>query len=378
MQEGTKLQGIDPLLHAFVCALTDRETEDQLAALIREHADPIINRIIRKKLNVPLSASRGDVENQEALELAGDLRAVIISDLQRVRAHPEQKTIIDFCHYVALKCYSACADYFRARHPNRSRLKAMLRHHLKKSDQFAIWEAEDRRWFCGFSTWQSENEQNENKQTCSLEHLRNAVDGGGAVPKNLLPSGDFARHSPASLLAFVFDKAMRPIELDHLVAIVAGIWDVRDLPVESYDEGQSKETIEAATAPVDKLVEERCYLERLWKEVCGLPALQRSALLLNLRDPEGGSVIAFIPHLGIASKQEVAELAGIPYDEFTDLWNNLPLDDASVAKRFGLSRQQVINLRKTARERLARRMAALGRKPLAERAGGNKSGEFTD
>src|SRR5262249_20880432 len=230
MQEGANLQGNDALLHPFLSARTNRQIEDQLAALVREHAEPIITRIIRKKLNVSLKASRGDEENQEALEVAGDLLAVIISDLQEIRAHPEQRTILDFRHYVAVKSYSACADYFRARHPNRSRLKAMLRHHLKRNDQFAIWEGEDRRWLCGLSAW-----QNENKQPCSFEHLRKAVDGDEAVPKDLVPSGDFARHSPADLLAFVFDKAAQPVELDHLVAIVAGVWRVRDLPVESYD-----------------------------------------------------------------------------------------------------------------------------------------------
>jgi hypothetical protein len=34
----------------------------------------------------------------------------------------------------------------------------------------------------------------------------------------------------------------------------------------------------------------------------------------------------------------------------------LPLDDATIAGLLGLTRQQVINLRKSARERLARRL----------------------
>jgi len=373
MQESGTVQGNDPLLHPFLCAQTSRETEDQLATLLNEHADPIITRIIRRKLGVPLKASRGDEESQEALELAGDLRALIISDLQEIRANSTQKVIIDFRHYVAVKSYSACADYFRARHPNRSRLKAMLRHHLKKSAQFAIWEGGDRRWLCGLSAW-----QNENRQACSLEHLRKVVDGDGAVPKGIVPPGDFARHSPASVLTFVFEKASQPVELDHLVTTVAGIWGVRDLPVESYDDGHLKETLQAATAPVDKWVEQRSYIERLWKEVRSLPALQRSALLLNLRDSDGGSVVPFIPHLGIASKQEIAELAGIPDQEFAELWNKLPLDDATIAERFGLTRQQVINLRKTARERLARRMAAQEKNAGAARNTGNKLGGLTD
>lgn len=36
-------------------------------------------------------------------------------------------------------------------------------------------------------------------------------------------------------------------------------------------------------------------------------------------------------------------------DEFAELWHDLPLDDNTIAGRLGLARQQVINLRKSAR-----------------------------
>jgi hypothetical protein len=43
-------------------------------------------------------------------------------------------------------------------------------------------------------------------------------------------------------------------------------------------------------------------------------------------------------------------------EEFAEIWNHLPLDDNRIAEILNLTRQQVINLRKSARERLARRM----------------------
>jgi hypothetical protein len=42
--------------------------------------------------------------------------------------------------------------------------------------------------------------------------------------------------------------------------------------------------------------------------------------------------------------------------QFAELWPQLPLDDATIAGLLNLTRQQVINLRKSARERLARRL----------------------
>jgi hypothetical protein len=43
-------------------------------------------------------------------------------------------------------------------------------------------------------------------------------------------------------------------------------------------------------------------------------------------------------------------------DRFAELWNDLPLDDARIAELLKLTRQQVINARKSGRERLARRL----------------------
>ncbi|HKR60997.1 MAG TPA: hypothetical protein VJS64_14855, partial [Pyrinomonadaceae bacterium] len=106
-------------------------------------------------------------------------------------------------------------------------------------------------------------------------------------------------------------------------------------------------------------LEKRLYLKSLWMEVGQLPALQRAALLLNLRDVQGGSVICFIPYLGIASRTEIAEMVGLPDEHFYQLWAELPLDDSTIAQLLKLKRQQVINLRKTARERLTRRMKRL-------------------
>ncbi len=51
------------------------------------------------------------------------------------------------------------------------------------------------------------------------------------------------------------------------------------------------------------------------------------------------------------------------------LWNDLPLDDITLAGHLGLTRQQVINLRSDARRRLARR-AGMASKRLHEVRGG--------
>jgi hypothetical protein len=87
-----------------------------------------------------------------------------------------------------------------------------------------------------------------------------------------------------------------------------------------------------------------------------LPLNQRAALLLNLKDAEGRGCIALFTVTNIATLRELAEALEMKAEILAELWNKLPLEDAKIAELLKLTRQQVINARKSARERLARRL----------------------
>jgi len=106
-------------------------------------------------------------------------------------------------------------------------------------------------------------------------------------------------------------------------------------------------------------LEQRSQLELLWREIGLLPRRQRVALLLNLRDAQAGDALILFTLAGIANMRCIAEAIEMPAQELAELWNELPLEDLAIAGLLGITRQQVINLRKSARERLARRVAAL-------------------
>ena len=366
MERQAAMPSAEDLIQSFLHTEDASESEDLLSRLIQEHAEPIIAGIIKHKLRVSLNHSEGSSQNQDALEITGDVRAVILAEMQSLKGGAQGQSIISSFHnYVAVKTYSACADYFRAKNPQRRRLKDLLRYHLKQNRIFALWEAEDGRWLCGLQTWRSaepDTSRSERLQQLLTEPLSiiNASESASAVGVSHLP--------PAELLTIIFASVGHPFEFKQLVTIVADVWGIKDQPDESIElDGRSDEGLIDSAARVDVVVEQRLYLQRLWTEVTQLPLLQRSALLLNLRDVQGGSVIAFIPHLCIATKAEIAEMLSMSAEQFSGLWNELPLDDANSAQLLGVTRQQVINLRKTARERLARRMKAIEKK-----TGGNK------
>ena len=104
----------------------------------------------------------------------------------------------------------------------------------------------------------------------------------------------------------------------------------------------------------DTILEHRDALEVLWREIRRLPRPQRAALLLNLRDADGGNAVALLVLLGVATFEAVAAAIGIAPEALASVWSTMPLDDLEIGRQLGLSRQQVINLRKAARRRLER------------------------
>src|SRR5262249_43443346 len=95
-------------------------------------------------------------------------------------------------------------------------------------------------------------------------------------------------------------------------------------------------------------------------EIGELPLNQRTAILLNLRDDDGAAALPLLPLVGISTMRAIAAVLEMPAVELAGLWPSLPLDDATIATRLGLTRQQIINLRKSGRQRLGRRMAKHG------------------
>jgi len=66
------------------------------------------------------------------------------------------------------------------------------------------------------------------------------------------------------------------------------------------------------------------------------------------------------PETGIASIRQIAATLEMEDEELAELWGKIPLDDLEIAQRLSVTRQQVINLRQSARKRLGRRMTGWG------------------
>jgi hypothetical protein len=181
-----------------------------------------------------------------------------------------------------------------------------------------------------------------------------------------VPPSSADRADPAPLVADVLDRVGGPVELDGLVSLIASIWRVDRAPKSSPGPFERL----AGTDPSPEVaIDRKRFAERLWAQVRELPLRQRLALLLNLRDAEGSGMLWVFPVMGIASIRAIAAALEMPAAELSVLWGRLPIDDNAIAERLDCTRQQVVNLRMSARKRLSHRLGT----PDSPRNSGTKA-----
>jgi hypothetical protein len=345
-------QRSDALLSSFLHATSEAESEGLLTQLLDEQARPVIKGIIRNKLHCFGSVDHG-LRWQDGEDVYGEVVTRLLERLRACKASAETDEIHDFLNYVAVTTYNACHEYLRSKYPQRWRLKNRVRYLLTHQVEFGMWQSSEGNWLCGFSRW-SKRGMDHAAGDDLLHQLR---DPSHSLPLEGSKHDDIRTASLLDLLGAIFKKVNAPVELEALVNTVADLQGIKDLFLATEEADTSAVPSSDPRTEFAAEIEHRSYLQRLWVEIMQLPVSQRVALLLNLKDMHEG-VIVLLPLTGVATIRQIAGAVSIPTQEFAKLWNELPLDDAAVALRLGVTRQQVINLRKSARARLSRRMRA--------------------
>ena len=326
---------IDPLLEPLLAETAAAPADDVLLQLINSHAEPVIKGVIRYKLR--LSASNAS-QQAEADDIGQEALVQLLAQLRQFRRTPDEHPISDFRGMAAVIAHRTCYRWMRRQFPERHALKNRLHYLLTRQRGLALWPDANGKSIAGFAAWREQNRP----------MLRQAPGDVQLASRNDLPD----------VVARILNRAGAPMEFDELVSTVATLLGIRDQPLESLPEEEDA----ASVLPTDQPdpawhIEKRIFLQRLWEELRQLPVNQRAALLLNLKDPSSGAgCITLFPITGIASVRQLAAALEISAEEFAGIWNELPLEDARIAELLGITRQQVINARKSGRERLGRRL----------------------
>jgi RNA polymerase sigma factor (sigma-70 family) len=257
-------------------------------------------------------AAQPEFVRQSIDDLAGEAMLVLVRKLREVREGAWPEAIQNFQGYAATVASNVCYAYLRRRYPAWTRLKNQVRYVMTHDPDLALRETETGTSIC---VWKRPA----------------AVDNRSAALRDLVKT--------------VIRNAGGPLQLNDLVSAVAEIKGIRDVDPTAADDRIADPR--PAASPDDA-----SFLKKVWEELKQLPVRQRMALLLNLRD---------FPVTEVASMADIAGVLEMPVQELARMWNDLPIDDLKIADRLGITRQQVINLRKAARARLARRVGGYRR-----------------
>jgi hypothetical protein len=314
----------DPRLSALFEAADDAERAAAIEAIL-VLAKPMIRRV--------LSHARTSALRPEDLDdVASTVDLRLFQRLQLACLY-EERAIRGLDEFVATLTYNCTYDLLRRRYPERTRLKTRLRYLFTHDRRLGLWQREEG-LLCWPAGWQE----------------RPAAGPRVVVTKDNASAVMIRRDAPGDALLAVFARTGRPLPFEDVVEIAATLWDISDV-----ERPIREELIDQQAGPLER-VEARQYLSALWREIQELRAPQRAALLMNLRDDDGHSALPHLVATGIATFEEIAAALEMPPSQLWKLWNDFPIGDAVIGELLYLTRQQVINLRKAARERLARRL----------------------
>jgi hypothetical protein len=301
---------LDDLVRAWM-ETRGAEGSALLEEILVRHVTPLCRSVTRARRYTTQEAA--DIESEVAMRMVARLRSA------REGAEPP---VEDARKYVLTVAFTACHALVRRRYPERARLKNRIRYVASHDRRLAIWERQDREWVVGL------REQE------------------GRAPESDAPRA-VARGELADVLAAMLKSG--PLELDDAVSLAADALGIHDAAASADVD------VADGGIPVDLQLSQRSELEWLWREVLELPERQRAAILLNLRDDSGHGVIELLPATGVATIRQIAAAVGLAVERFAELWRELPLEDLRIAELLGVTRQQVINFRKSGRLRLLRR-----------------------
>lgn len=363
------------------------EMDAGLTANLLVEVDPVIRGAIRRKLRVTLRANDSREQNMDGLDLLGEVQVKLLTKLKQEEMRGAGALtggeIAEFKAYAATVAYHCCADYLRAKYPQRTGLKNCLRRLLDKSDGYAVWVGANGDLLCGFAGWRV------GTAIADTETVRELRQKPEVLPAAALPrsSADgMGGKDWLRLLEAVFDHAGAAVAMDDLLMIVAPLTGVEDVP--EYDHAGQKDDEGPGMSAMDRLAfkgadaySTRLTVERLklyWGAVLQLLPWHRAAYLLNIRDGD----LDALPYYGVASIEAIGEAIELAEKQLSTLeqevgvgsgsgsskgvgerfavcWRFLPLEDTVIALVLEVSRAQVIGYRNKAKERLARSLKGL-------------------
>jgi RNA polymerase sigma factor (sigma-70 family) len=329
-------------------SLSTASNQQIISELIDIYADPIIKKILNRRLNLYFNPQRRDITQPEAEDLYQTIVLKLVTCIRNRNIGQGYQNIEEIRNYIAKIAHNVCNDYLRMKYPERNRLKSKLRDLIKRHSSFSCWKADDQ-LLCGYSSWAGGIE------STKAALIMRELEENGTLPLVRRSSGkELDKLALSDLLVELFDGCEGPIELERLVHMIASVQGVKDYQKESIDSSATS-THRIANAPGRDYeeLETRELLRHLWMEVCDLPRNQRKTFALTSGDHTGESLLHTILREQVVTITQIYNALELNRDELIEIWERLPLDTATAAKQLRTSTHMVAKWRHRSLKRLA-------------------------
>jgi RNA polymerase sigma factor (sigma-70 family) len=314
------------------------------------------------RLRFHLSKAGASPTSPDAEDLYHDVLTKLVKALNEAREQRKSTAIKDFRQYAARVAVNACNDYLRSKYPARARLKDKIRDTLERHPDFAVWRSEQGETVCGFAVWRDELKPGLYYERVRLleEQPERVRQEGSALSAELSRAGG-RKILLTGVIAGVFNWVGCPIELESLVNATAVLLDVKEQQIESLDDGDP--TVQAASERpsgfndnVEKLLEEKTNLRKLWEEICRLPDNQRDTFIFSFEDSRGEDLLSLLFDAGAVPPSQMAQALGLSLDQLMERWKEMPMSNGEIASLIGVERSQINKWRHRARKQIEKRL----------------------
>jgi DNA-directed RNA polymerase specialized sigma24 family protein len=321
----------------------------ELAALFQSQIEPKIKKYISSKFRVTLKPDDDSRENQDALELLSETKVLLFQKLQNYPDSGGKDIVRNLDAYIKTVTTNVFNQYLRRKYPRRLSLRNQLRYLLTHHERLALWKDDADRWVCGLLI--ARNGGKTAERIALSDEQRRDVSSRVALARSIRPGAEVIR-----FVLSIFEFGATPAFFDDLVSLACEVLNIEEPTEVAEPENISELVSSSKKATPLRDIEDKEFVRILWDEIKRLPLHHRAALLLNFNDDNGESLIFILPMMRIATIRQIADTLGFNHDELAKVWNELPWDDNRIASHLGLERQNVINLRQSARQMLRRKL----------------------
>ena len=141
-------EALDPVLEPFLNAPLDSAAEHDALQDLMDQVTPVIEGVVHGKAGAVVA----EIERKE---LFGEAVLQVIKRLQEMKSAQPRQPIANFKGYAAVMTFHVVHAHLRRVHPERRRLRNRIRHVVRKSAPFALWQSQSGQFVCGRASWTS-------------------------------------------------------------------------------------------------------------------------------------------------------------------------------------------------------------------------------